>query len=122
VELWLFPLTLAPKAKAELRAALGRLWDFAMWSGSLPVQRNPMSLVTLRGASKRLRKPRSLTAEEFQRFVTQLREPFRAVAILCVSLGLRISECLVLKWSDVEPEQQSHNQHDDFHANVSGKV
>ncbi len=102
VELWLASLTLAPKSKAEVRASLGRLWDFAMWSGSVPVQRNPMSLVTVRGASKRLRQPRSLTAEEFQRFVIQLREPFRTVAVLCVSLGLRISECLALKWSDVD--------------------
>jgi len=39
---------------------------------------------------------------EFQRFVTQLREPFRTVAVLCVSLGLRISECLALKWSDID--------------------
>jgi integrase len=102
VELWLASLSLAPKSKAEVRASLGRLWDFAMWSGSVPVQRNPMSLVTVRGASKRLKQPRSLTAEEFQRFVIQLREPFRTVAVLCVSLGLRISECLALKWSDVD--------------------
>jgi len=102
VELWLASLPLAPKSKAEVRASLGRLWEFAMWSGSVPVQRNPMSLVTVRGASKRLKQPRSLTAEEFQRFVVQLREPFRTVAVLCVSLGLRISECLALKWSDVD--------------------
>jgi integrase len=102
VELWLASLPLAPKSKAEVRASLGRLWDFAMWSGSVPVQRNPMSLVTVRGASKRLKQPRSLTAEQFQQFVTQLKEPFRTVAVLCVSLGLRISECLALKWSDVD--------------------
>jgi integrase len=49
-----------------------------------------------------LRQPRSLTAEEFQQFVVQLSEPFRTAAVLCVSLGLRISECLALKWSDVD--------------------
>ena len=43
-----------------------------------------------------------MTDEEFQRFVVQLREPFRTVALLCVSLGLRISECMALKWSDVD--------------------
>jgi len=102
VELWLASLPLAPKSRAEVRASLGRLWDFAMWSGSVPVQRNPMSLVTVRGSSKRLTKARSLTAEEFQRFVVRLREPFRTVAVLCVSLGLRISECMALKWSDVD--------------------
>jgi len=41
VELWVnFPAP-CPKSKAELRASLGRLWDFAMWSGSVAVQRNP---------------------------------------------------------------------------------
>src|ERR1039458_3741975 len=40
--LWLASLPLAPKSKAEVRASLGRLWDFAMWSGIVPVGRNPM--------------------------------------------------------------------------------
>ena len=95
-------LPLAPKSRAEVRASLGRLWDFAMWSGSVPVQRNPMSLVTVSGCIQAIKKPRSLTAEEFQRFVIQLREPFRTVAVVCVSSGLRISECIALKWSDVD--------------------
>lgn len=102
VELWLGSLTLAPKSKAEIRALLRRLWDFAMWSGSVPVGRNPMELVTVRGASKRTKQPRSLTVEEFRQFVVRLREPFGTVALLCVSLGLRISECLALRWSDVD--------------------
>ena len=29
-------------------------------------------------------------------------EPFRTVALVCVCFGLRISECLALKWSDVD--------------------
>jgi integrase len=29
-------------------------------------------------------------------------EPFRTMALLCCCLGLRISECLALKWSDVD--------------------
>lgn len=101
VELWLQSLPLSPKSRADVRAMLSTLWDFAMWSGSIPVQRNPMSLVAVRGSSQRIRQPRSLTVEEFRQFVVQLREPFRTVALLCVSLGLRISECLALKWSDV---------------------
>ena len=72
-----------------------------MWRGDVPVQRNPMELVTIKGATKRTRKPRSLSAEEFQSFVAKLEEPFRTIAIVSVCLGLRISECLGLKWSDV---------------------
>jgi integrase len=40
--------------------------------------------------------------EEFQKFVWCLEEPFRTIALLSVCFGLRISECLALKWSDVD--------------------
>jgi integrase len=61
-----------------------------------------MELVRIKGASKRASTPRSLTVDEFQQFVQQLPEPFHTVALLCCCLGLRISECLALKWSDVD--------------------
>jgi integrase len=66
------------------------------------MQRNPMELVTVKGASKRVSKPHSMTVEEFQKFIEHLREPFRAVALMCVCRGLRISECLALRWSDID--------------------
>jgi integrase len=102
VELWLESLALSPKSKAHIRGLLHVLWDFAMWSGHVPTQRNPIELVTVKGASKRTRKPRSLTVEEFQKFSQHLGEPFKTIALLCVCFGLRISECLALKWSDVD--------------------
>ncbi|HET7441116.1 MAG TPA: site-specific integrase [Terriglobales bacterium] len=73
-----------------------------MWRADIPVQRNPMELVTVKGATKRKRQPRSLTVDEFRSFAENLGEPFRTIALLCVCLGLRISECLALKWSDVD--------------------
>ena len=102
VELWLESLHLAPKSKAHIRGILSVLWDYAMWRGDVPTQRNPMELVTVRGATKRKRQPRSLTVHEFRSFAQKLAEPFRTMALLCVCLGLRISECLALKWSDVD--------------------
>ena len=35
-------------------------------------------------------------------FAQKLAEPFRTIALLSVCLGLRISECLALRWSDVD--------------------
>ena len=102
VDLWLQSLALAPKSKVHIRGLVRVLWDFAMWRGDVPVQRNPMELVTVKGATKRIRQPRSLTGEEFQQLVQQLQEPFRTMALVCVCFGLRISECLALKWSDVD--------------------
>ena len=91
VELWLQSLKLTPRSRAAVRGLLRILWDFAMWSGSVPTQRNPMELVTIKGASKRTSKPRSLTVEEFQRFVQNLGDPFRTISLVCVCFGLRIS-------------------------------
>lgn len=109
VELWLESLVclrmksepLAPKSKVHIRGTLSLLWDYAMWRGDVPTQRNPMSLVTIKGATKRRKKPRSLTVVQFHQFVSHLEEPFRTMALLCVLFGLRISEALALKWSDV---------------------
>jgi integrase len=102
VELWLKTLQLSPKSLSHIRGLLHLLWDYAQWRGEVEVQRNPMDLVTVKGATKRTRKPRSLTVEEFRKFASHLEEPFRTMALLCVSLGLRISECLALKWKDVD--------------------
>jgi len=102
VELWLHSLTLSPKSRVHIRGVLHQLWEFAMWRGDVPAERNPMTLVTVRGATKRMNAPRSLTFVEFQKFVSELPDPFRTMALLCLCLGLRISECLALKWADVD--------------------
>jgi integrase len=102
VELWLQSLDLAPKSKVHIRGILSALWSFAMWKQDVPMQVNPISLVTIRGASKRIRQPRILTVEQFRLLVSHLREPFNTLALMCVCFGLRISEALALKWSDVD--------------------
>ena len=121
VELWLESLPLAPKTRGHLRELLHRLVDYAMWCGSIPVGTNPVSLVTVRGSSKRRKQPRSLTVAEFHRLLQHLREPFKTMALILVCLGLRVSELLALRWKDVDwigsklnVEHGIVNQHLDF--------
>jgi integrase len=102
VELWLQSLPLSPKSRVHIRGLLRGLWEYAMWRGEVPIQRNPMELVRIHGASKRTRQPRSLAVDEFQKLVEQLGEPARTIALVCVCFGLRISECLALKWCDID--------------------
>jgi integrase len=102
VELWLGSLILAPKSKVHIRGLLRKLWDYCMWRGDIPTQRNPIELVSVKAATTRARRPRSLTVEEFQGFVHHLSDPFRTIAVVSVCLGLRISECLALRWADVD--------------------
>lgn len=104
VELWLQSLTLAPKSKLHIRGLLSVLWDYAMWRGDMPTQRNPMELVSVKDASQRVRKPNSLTVEQFQTLLELLGHDvcWRTMLLLSVSFGLRISELLGLKWKDVD--------------------
>lgn len=102
VQLWLESLPLAPRTRGHLRELLHRLVDYAMWCGSIPVGTNPMSLVTVRGSSKRRKQPRSLTVKEFHTLLKHLREPFKTMALVQVCLGLRVSELLALRWKDVD--------------------
>lgn len=44
VELWLQSLALSPKSKLHIRGILSILWDYAMWRGDVPTERNPMQL------------------------------------------------------------------------------
>ncbi len=102
VELWIESLALAPKSKVHIRGLLNRLWDYAMWRGDVPTQRNPMELVSIRNASKRVNKPRTMTIEEFHRLSVTLTEPYRTMATIAACLGLRWSELVGLKWKDID--------------------
>ena len=102
VELWLRELPLSPKSKTHVRSLMHGLVEFAMWSGLLDISRNPISLVQNTGATRKVRKARSLTAEQFHALLKELHEPFATMALLCVCLGLRISEALALRWADVD--------------------
>jgi integrase len=102
VELWLSTLELAPKSKVHVRGLLHSLWDYAMWRGDVPTQRNPMELVAVKNASKRLQKPRTMTIEEFHRLSAILTEPYRTMATVGVCLGLRWSEIVGLQWQDID--------------------
>jgi integrase len=102
VELWLRDVPLSPKSKTHVRSLMHGLVEFAMWAGLLDISRNPISLVQNNGATRRVRKARSLTVSQFQALLKELHEPFATMALLCVCLGLRISEALALRWADVD--------------------
>jgi integrase len=104
VELWLQSLKLSPKSKLHIRGMLSILWDYAMWRGDVPTQRNPMELVSVKSASQRVCKPRSLTVEQFHALLSQFNDDacLRTMLLLAVSFGLRVSELLGLRWSDVD--------------------
>ena len=88
------------KSKGLIRGLLRIVWDYAMWSGVCRLQAQPDSA----GDRQRLypNVPGNLAAyggRVSEVLVQALDEPFRTIALVCVCFGLRISECLALKWS-----------------------
>lgn len=105
VEDWLKRLTLAPKTRTHIRSLMHTVFQCAQrWE---LVQKNPIKLVRVKGGSKRLKTPRIISPEEFQRLLNLIREPFRTMVLVAGCLGLRVSEIVGLKWSDFDFENLS---------------
>ena len=104
VQEWLRKLPMAPKTRGHVRSLMYRLFEKAMLWELIPLERNPMGLVELKGVSKRLRPPRILTEEEFGALLNQLVHPYRCMVLLAGCTGLRISEVMGLRWSGINFE------------------
>jgi len=98
IESWLRGLLLANPTKAKVRNVMHVVFAHACryeW-----LHRNPISLV--RQSAKRMKTPDVFDAEELSRLLGELQNPAHAVVFLSAGTGLRISEALALKWSDVD--------------------
>jgi integrase len=104
VQEWLKELNLSPKTKQNIKAAFHRMLELAMLWELLPAQRNPLSLVEIKGGTRRKRKKVILTPEQFQQLCTLLEEPYLTMIIVAMCLGLRVSEILALQWTDFDFE------------------
>src|SRR6266513_1807283 len=104
VELWIRDLKLAGRSKGHIRDMMHLLFNWAMRWELTQIDRNPMSLVRVKGSSKRTKIPRILTIKEFNLLFERLKEPYRTMALVALFLGPRVSEVVGLKWNDVDWE------------------
>src|SRR5256885_8690148 len=81
-----------------------RLFEKAMLWELIPFERNPISLVELKGVSKRIKPPRILTEEEFGALLSELVHPYLCMVLLAGCTGLRISEVMGLRWTGINFE------------------
>ena len=111
VESWLKDLGLKPKTLGNIKTIMSVVMSCAMRWEMLPPGVNPMSLVRIKGVSKRSRKPIILTIEQVYAVVGEIKEiPFmlvdaemiRTMIWTAVCLGLSASELSGLKWCDVD--------------------
>jgi len=100
VEQWLRSLPLANGSKAKIRNLMHTIFNHAVrWEWH---DRNPITQV--RQSSKRQMVPVVLTIEQLISLPEHLKEPRKTAVLLDILTGLRVSELLALKWSDVDFE------------------
>ncbi len=100
VEEWLDSIKRAKGTRAKIRNIMSAIFHHAMryeW-----VERNPIKLV--RQSAKRERTPDVLELAELQLLLSKLSVRERTLALLDAATGLRVSELLALRWSDVDFE------------------
>ncbi len=103
VEKWLESVRLSSSTKAKLKYVMSDVYQHAIRHGWLRNDENP--LLAVRQSAKRQRVPETLEAHEFRALILNLPQKTRTMAIICATTGLRISEVLGLKWSDINWEK-----------------
>lgn len=100
IEAWLRKMDCAPKTRKHRKALMHELFCAAIRWELATV--NPVSMVRVKGGSKRRRRPYLISLEEFQRVLSFLAAPCRHMVLLAALLGLRASEVVALKWRDFD--------------------
>jgi integrase len=98
VEAWLDGIKRANGTKAKIRNLMSAVFQHAMryeW-----MDRNPIQLV--RQSAKREKVPDVMELAELQLLLTKLDVRERTLALLDAATGLRVSELLAIRWSDID--------------------
>ncbi len=92
--------------KTQVKAMLHLLMEKAMLWGAIQMQRNPLELVKLKGSSVRAKEIIILTIDQYRQLLDdgELPELVKVIIQVTAALGLRISETMGLKWSDLDFE------------------
>jgi integrase len=105
VKQWMEKLPFGAASKVRARNMISKLLDLAMLWEYIPVNRNPMELIRVKGSTKRKKLITIITPEQFRALVDALPEPYNVMVLVTGCLGLRVSETLGLKWSDFDFEE-----------------
>jgi integrase len=82
------------------------VFNCAMRWGMIEQGTNPLSLVRVKGISRRQGEPLILSASEIQALIAALpMDPYRTMVVMALSTGLRCSELFALKWLDIDWER-----------------
>lgn len=105
IHFWFQSLKLHPVSKGHVRSLMRRLFELAtLWEYLSIERRNPVDVIKIKGVTKRAKEPVVISHEQFRAIVPKLPAHVNMVAVISACLGLRVSETLGLRWSDIDLE------------------
>ena len=111
VQDWIETVKLSQVSKGHVMVLMRRLYKLAMRWEMYPVGFNPLSLVEVKGATKREEEPNILTPGQVSLLIEELGRPRDLMVLVTAGLGLRVSETLALRWEDFDfPARTVHIQ------------
>jgi len=120
---WLNGLDMAATTKASIRSILRQCFEIAALHGYIPAtERNPMSLVPIKGTNKREKPMVILEPKQFKSLVAELSAPLNLMVLVTGSLGLRVGETLALHWSDIDWKEKTVTIQRNFTHQKIGEV
>jgi integrase len=96
------------KTKLHIKAFIHLVFEHAMKWQIIPMQRNPLTSVKVKGRRKKVRPANIITHDQWIALITQAELAFhvRTMIFIAMLLGLRISEVLGLRWEDFNMERR----------------
>ena len=102
---------LSSSSKGRARRLMKQLLDRAMFWEMLPHGANPITLVKVKGASKRQKKPILLTIKQVNALIAALPEPYNLMVLVAAAIGLRVEEVVALQWRDFDRDAHTLTIH-----------
>lgn len=101
------------KTKLHIRAFVHFLLEHAMKWKLIPLQRNPLTAVKVKGRRKRVRPANIITRDQWLALTTEVElcGHVRTMIFIAMLLGLRVSEILGLRWEDFDMARRVMNIH-----------
>jgi len=93
---------MSKKSKQHVKATLHVLFESIIRWGGLELQRNPISLVRIKGRPAPTRQQMIISVDQYHQLLERVPPRVGMMVQLGMCLGLRASEILGLKWEDVD--------------------
>ena len=105
---WIQGLKLSQTTKASIRSIMSVCFRLAALHEFIPpMEANPMSLIKLKGVTKRQKRIPQITVADFKKLLAALPEPLHTMVLIAGAYGLRVSELLALKWEDIDEKAET---------------